>query len=75
MNDIEIALAVSEELDKLDESFFEEREVGDVINIFEGSQVILYAKTNDGVIVPFFRTMNKLNSVWWLTLNRLSDLV
>ena len=56
----------SDELDDIDllpNSFFETREVEDVVDEIVNGKRLAYAKMSDGVIVPLFRAMNQTESV------------
>jgi hypothetical protein len=61
MNEIEISLAVSAEMDSMGE-IFNDREIVDMKNESDGEQMLIYGIADDGVIIPFFKTMSKVNS-------------
>lgn len=60
---MEIATAISLEMDALDPDFFSSREVCDVTNTDIEKKKLIYYNMSDGIIVPCFKLMNKLNTV------------
>lgn len=60
---MKVETSETEDIELFPESFFDNRSVEDVVDEYVNDKQLIYAKMTDGVIVPFFRVMNRNNSV------------
>jgi hypothetical protein len=63
MTDTEVACMVALEIDGLDEKFITPREIPITHDFTDGSGRVIYSVTDDGVIIPYFRTMRQYNTL------------